>query len=330
MDKIGIAKAVREQKREEANMLAGALLDAEARMGELIKKIEKQPTETGSGGRFGGSKKVLPEGITHKQSSAFQTLAENKDIIEDVKADAEADDDLPTRTEVLRRVKEANKGGKIQKKKDDYIKASKNYKEKDIKIIEGDFRQTKVDDNSIDLILTDPPYPKEFLPLWEAMFEQAARILKPSRFLVTYANHQNLDQIFKLKNDLIYYWIFKLDFTQKPIAMGRNLIATWKPVLIFQKKPFHKIEETIEDNVKEYEKFTAEDRNMHDDNWAQSTGKFEYLIDKFSAPGELILDPFTGTGTTLVAAKRMKRKCIGVEIEHKYIDLIKGRLCDDV
>jgi site-specific DNA-cytosine methylase len=105
IDKIGLAKEVREQKMEEASLLAGALLDAEARMGELLKNIDKKPTETASGGRFGGSTKVLPEGITHKQSSAFQKLAENKDIIEQVKADAEEDDDLPTRTEVLRRIK---------------------------------------------------------------------------------------------------------------------------------------------------------------------------------------------------------------------------------
>lgn len=103
IDKIGLATEVREQKREEANMLAGALLDAEARIGEILKKIPKQGnTLTASGGR----KASLPQGITHKQSSAFQTLAENKDIIEQVKADAEAEDDLPTRTEVLRRVAE--------------------------------------------------------------------------------------------------------------------------------------------------------------------------------------------------------------------------------
>ena len=104
IDKLGLATEVKDQKREEASMLAGALLDAEAKIGEILKKIPKQPTETNHAGRFGGSKPILPQGITHKQSSAFQTLAENKDIIEQVKAEAEAEDDLPTRTEVLRRV----------------------------------------------------------------------------------------------------------------------------------------------------------------------------------------------------------------------------------
>jgi len=102
IDKIGLATEVREQKREEAILLAGALLDAEARIGEIIAKIP----DYHSAGRGTMKRKELPIGITKKQSSAFQTLAENKDIIEQVKADAEAEDDLPTRTEVLRRVAE--------------------------------------------------------------------------------------------------------------------------------------------------------------------------------------------------------------------------------
>ena len=72
-----LAKGVREQKREEANMLAGALLDAEARMGDLLSRIPAQ--EHGKKGKF---RNKLPEGITKKQSHIFQTLAENREAIE--------------------------------------------------------------------------------------------------------------------------------------------------------------------------------------------------------------------------------------------------------
>lgn len=82
VDKLGLATDVREQKREEATWLAGALLDAEARIGELLPKVVKHGGQSDRG-------VTLPEGISKKQSSAFQTLAENKDIIEQVKADAE-------------------------------------------------------------------------------------------------------------------------------------------------------------------------------------------------------------------------------------------------
>ena len=44
----------------------------------------------------------------------------------------------------------------------------------------------------------------------------------------------------------------------------------------------------------------------------------EWLVEKFTAPGEMILDPFLGSGTTAVAALRRGRQCIGIEIERKY------------
>lgn len=37
--------------------------------------------------------------------------------------------------------------------------------------------------------------------------------------------------------------------------------------------------------------------------------------------GETILDPFLGSGTTAVAAIRTGRKCIGIELERKYVDI---------
>ncbi len=54
-------------------------------------------------------------------------------------------------------------------------------------IINDDFRNVNIKDNSIDLILTDPPYPKEYLPLWKDLSFFASRVLKPSKFLLTYS-----------------------------------------------------------------------------------------------------------------------------------------------
>jgi len=40
-----------------------------------------------------------------------------------------------------------------------------------------------------------------------------------------------------------------------------------------------------------------------------------------TTPGDLVVDPFLGSGTTLLAAERTRRRCIGVEIEPAYVDL---------
>lgn len=110
IDKIHLAEEVRNQKREEAQMLSEAVLDAEVRLGDLLKKIPKinsnqhiKKVQTDSTVHLQKPKaEVIKDlGLSEKQAQRFETLADNKDIVEQVKQEAKENDDLPTRTRVI-------------------------------------------------------------------------------------------------------------------------------------------------------------------------------------------------------------------------------------
>ena len=114
IDKLQLAEEVRNQKREEALMLSEALLDAEVRLGDLLSKIPKDRSFKGNQWQSDTTvdlpkantqrpkKEVIQElGFTQKQAERFETLAKNKDLVEQVKQEARENEDIPTRSRVL-------------------------------------------------------------------------------------------------------------------------------------------------------------------------------------------------------------------------------------
>lgn len=78
-------------------------------------------------------------------------------------------------------------------------------------------------------------------------------------------------------------------------------------------------------NVWSYAGATGGPKDPEDDFGVHPTVKpirmvMDALLD-VTAPGELVVDPFLGSGTTLLAAERTQRRCVGIEIEPGYVDL---------
>jgi len=73
-----------------------------------------------------------------------------------------------------------------------------------------------------------------------------------------------------------------------------------------------------------YEKRDIRDRQLHPATFPISLAR--KVIDLFSHRGELVLDPFVGSGTTLVAAQDCGRNAIGFDLKKEYVDLCNQRL----
>ena len=53
---------------------------------------------------------------------------------------------------------------------------------------------------------------------------------------------------------------------------------------------------------------------------------FMAILEKYSKPGDFILDPFLGSGTTAIACQKLGRHYVGIEKEQKYVDIARKRL----
>lgn len=187
----------------------------------------------------------------------------------------------------------------------------------------GDFEKVFKDikDNSIDCIITDPPYPLEFIECWAKLSRFAKRVLKKNSYCIAYSGQMNLPEVIKRMNEnLDYYWTFALyhqGATQ--IVNGVNIMCRWKPVLIYQNGK-KKLDNTIQDY------FISEQREKSGHNWQQSESGVKYLIEKFTNAGDILLDPFAGSGTTLKVGRLLKRNVLGAEINQETFNIAKGNL----
>jgi len=187
----------------------------------------------------------------------------------------------------------------------------------------GDFEEVfaNIPNGSVDCIITDPPYPREFIECWTKLARFAKRVLKPNGFCIAYSGQMNLPEVIsRMSQYLDYYWTFAVYHEgQTQIVNGVNIICRWKPILIFQNG-----RKQLPYVIQDY--FISEKREKDGHEWQQSVSGVSYLIQKFTEENDLICEPFAGSGTTIIAAKQLNRQIIAAEINEQSYNVAKERI----
>jgi len=182
-------------------------------------------------------------------------------------------------------------------------------------------------DESVDLVLTDPPYAHEFDHIWGDLAATAPRLMRGGSSLFAYCGHQQLPVVLaSLGVSLRFHWLCIQPNAGgiTPLLHGLGVKVNFKPVAWFTKGARADRKVILDDDLGRIGKDWA--KRLHA--WAQPICPAPIV--KLTDEGGTILDPFLGSGTTLVAAKLLGRKAIGIEIEERYCEIAATRCSQEV
>jgi hypothetical protein len=186
----------------------------------------------------------------------------------------------------------------------------------ELDIRRGDFREVLagIEPGSCALVLTDPPYPAEYLPLWSDLSKWSSEWLQDGGSMIAYCGQSNMPEVIgRLGENMRYWWTIALIHGKTQMIPGKWVSAGWKPLLWYVKENRGDNKAMLADTVKGGEARKTLPTG-DDGSWAQAIDPLVPIISALTAPGDLIIDPFACSGTTGLAATRFGRRFIGAEI----------------
>jgi hypothetical protein len=179
----------------------------------------------------------------------------------------------------------------------------------------ADFNALKLGRESVDLLLTDPPYKGKFLHLWKELGVFAAHVLKPEGFLVAYLGSYHFDEEYEglRAAGLHTRWIMGVKHRHgSPTVHQAGFSNSLKPILVLGKgKKRNRPKNAPVDDFLWLGEGDGKSRHP----WGQDFAEAERIVLGFTDPDDLVCDPFAGGGTVPLAAMLNGRRVVASEID---------------
>jgi site-specific DNA-methyltransferase (adenine-specific) len=194
-------------------------------------------------------------------------------------------------------------------------------------------------DKSVDFILTDPPYITRYRPhknnagqivpnddndTWlMPAFAEMYRVLADDSFCVSFYGWPTADRFMQAYRAAGFRIVGHLMFPKTYASSTRYLRYQHEAAHLLAKGNPSTPQQPIGDVIA----WEYTGNKLHPTQKPLSA--LMPLVETFSAPEDTVLDPFAGSGSTLMAAKKLGRSYIGIELDAQYHSIARNRLAAD-
>ncbi|MBI2806074.1 MAG: hypothetical protein HYX68_13925 [Planctomycetes bacterium] len=198
---------------------------------------------------------------------------------------------------------------------------------KDIDIRNCWFQDLDLAPESVHAIITDIPWEQDFTESGQLaeLAAMADRVLVPGGFLVTYSGQLYLDVVMaEFCKKLKWGWQLCSSWEgEASIIHHRQVVNKHLPILVFSKGEWKKRRKWV-DRLPP----TTKDKSLYRDQ--RPLPEVDYLVEKFSDPGDLVCDPMLGSGSTAISCFRLNRRFVGSEMKDDIFKRAMARLHKEV
>ena len=342
IDKVGLAQAVREQKLKEGQAVSEAVLDAEVRIGQLMREVPKgtngganqyrAKTTAESEERKPKAEVIREAGFTPKQVERFQQLAEHPEIVEAAKAEARENDDIVSRSLVLNMIRAQKKADQIEQARADIANQAASMSHVSLHIGDG---IGYIPDEPYDLLLTDPPYSTDVEDIGrfaQSWLPNALEHVKPTGsayvFIGAYPEelraYLNITPPQHMELVQVLVWTYKNTLGNNPRDRYKQ---NYQAVLYYRGTDAVELDCPLTQEQWAVQEVNAPDGRIGDryHMWQKPLELAERFIRHSTKQGDTVFDPFACTGTFLLAAAKLGRKGYGFEINPENAEIARKR-----